>query len=276
MEAAGHEIDVEPVVVRTLSEYADFLPRASSGLANDLARRLSIITFRVALVHALVERADRVTAEHLERALALAEYSRRGIPWVFGNTIGNRDADLLLRHLQAAGVLRTRSIARGIIRDPIRRQDAIDELVRLGYARVVSVETGGRPRSELRLDLDGRSFVAFDRLWNKPPGKTHGESGQKIPSERETASQKPAKSLPEACQKPARSVTEVPAEPEKRAVDHSTGETQAAEEATWAKPCSDYLPHQTSHRNTPDGWACIVCHPLEEGLAEHVRAGGLT
>lgn len=157
---AGQPLTVEPSAVRVLAEYADWLPTVAFGLARDLVRRLGVIAFRIALVHALVEQAQQVTLGHLRRALAMTEYARRGIPWVFGSTIGNRDADLLFRHLLAAGRLQKRAITREIIRDPVRQQAAIDELTRLGLARieVIHPEGGGRPKTELVSSKD-RSFV---------------------------------------------------------------------------------------------------------------------
>ena len=33
----------------------------------------------------------------------------------------------------------------------------------------------------------------------------------------------------------------------------------------WARPCRDYVSHQTEHRNTPDGWVCLACDAEEIG-----------
>jgi hypothetical protein len=160
---AGRPLSVDPAVVRVLAEYADWLPTVAYGLALDLTRRLGVIAFRVALTHALVEQDREVTLTHLRRALALTEYARKGIPWVFGNTIGNRDADLLYRHLTASGRLVKRTITREIIRDPVRQQTAIDELTRLGLAHVevIHPEGGGRPRTELVSSKSGGLFQGF-------------------------------------------------------------------------------------------------------------------
>jgi hypothetical protein len=152
-------LDVAPDVVRTLAAYADFLAGVCFGLARDLTKRMAVIAFRVALVHALVERSQLVTLVHLRRAIALTEYSRHGIPWAFGETIGNADAALLLRHLRQANRLTKHAITQEIIRDPIRRQAAIDELVRLGRATVEQIHGAGRPRTEL---VFRASSVAFD------------------------------------------------------------------------------------------------------------------
>lgn len=142
VEAAG--------VTRTLGEYDDWLRKNSSGLALDLTRRFSAIAYRIALVHALADRSREISPAHLRRAIGLTEYARQGIRWVFGDTVGSPDADLLSRHLADSGRLTKTAITREIIRDPIRRQAAIDELVRLRVARVSRIHgTGGRARTEL-------------------------------------------------------------------------------------------------------------------------------
>lgn len=228
-------VDVDPVVTRVLAEYADFLAGASHGLAKDLTKRLPVIAFRIALVHAMAERSVAVTPAHLERALALTEYARGGIRWVFGNTVGNRDADLLLRHLIAAGRLRKRSIAREIIRDPLRQQGAIDELLRWGNAHVETVhETGGRPRTELVLTPSDR----FDRVFENAELRKAvyaGQNGQKTVNARDTTGQN---STNKVVTEPAKSVTE--------------GRAGTVD-------CRDYVHHQSFHHRTPDGWACTKC-----------------
>ena len=174
LDAKAAPLAVDHAVVDTLSAYADFLPGVSSGVAHDLSRRYSVIAFRIALVHATAERSARITTAYLERALALVEYARSGIGWVFGGTVSDPHADLLLRHLQAAGSLQQRLVSR-LIRDPIKRQGAIDELLRLGYARVEATTPttrGGRPRTDLVLEPGKGRFVPF-----VPGPRTTGRPG---------------------------------------------------------------------------------------------------
>jgi hypothetical protein len=265
IDARGRVLGVAPGVVARLAEYADFLPGASSGLAQDLSRRLSVIAFRVSLVHALAERAAGVTLGHLDRALALTEYSRRGIAWVFGETIGNRDAELLLRHLQQTKVLRTRAIAREIIRDPIRRMDAIDELGRLGYADVVTLESGtrgGRPGKELRLRREAKPFVPFVASGLRQNESTvHAQNGgfvgfdgvadDSAPSSQAGFRDRTSETRSDSVDKTA---TEPALNPDKTA-------TERDRTGTWSQLCSDYGAHQSSHRNTPAGWTCDACYP---------------
>jgi hypothetical protein len=229
-------LTAEPAVTATLSAYADFLPGQSSGAAMDLTKRLPVIAFRIALVHAMAERAKGVTAEHLARALALTEYARSGIDWVFGGSVGNRDADLLLRHLRKSGRL-TRRQAERALRDTLRRQDAIDELCRLGYAHVVTVhETRGRPRDELQLLGSMRTSSHFSPVpgirtrpdtpisWDKGTNSVNG--GDEVADE----------------------------------VGTNLGQ-RGAEVPVWALPCADYSAHRNDHRNTRAGCVCIACHP---------------
>jgi len=225
-------LGVDDAVTRVLGEYADFLPTAAFGLGRDLTRRLGIIAFRVALVHALVERAARVTLQHLERAIALTEYARRGIAWVFGDTIGNPDADLLFRHLQATGRLRQTTITRQVIRDPIRRQTAIDELVRLGRAQVVTVQTAGRTRAELvPTPGSGASFHSF-----QGSATARGENTETV-EEMEIGAQELGNKV----------------ERSRNMVEESR--------AGWVGACHFYSDHQSAHRQTDAGWICDICSP---------------
>lgn len=257
-------LDVDPAVVRTLAEYTDFMSSTSHGLARDLTRRLGVIAFRVALVHAVVERADRVTLEYLDRALALTEYARRGIPWVFGHVTGNKDSDLLLRHLIARGRLTKRVITREIIRDPLRQQQAIDDLQRWHYATVSTVhETRGRPRSELVSSIGGGVFRTFVHGLSKPDAwnkveQTGTELEQRVaPGDMSINPGFGDASQPEARfvgtngingQKTVDAWTEVGIN-----VDESPAEGE------WASPCHFYDEHRSQHYLAPDGWRCSIC-----------------
>ncbi len=244
-------LGVHPDVTVTLSDYAEFLPTVATGTARDLTKRLPVIAFRIALIHALAERATEVGDDHLARAVALTEYARSGLDWVFGGTVGNRDADLLLRHLQKSGCLSRRQAER-IVRDTLRRQDAIDELVRLGYANVVTVhETRGRPRDELRLAGTAGTSSRFSHVPdvrtnpNTPNRGTNGtNSVAGVGRSREEAGTKVGRSAQN-----------------ERVVDTETGEVASSGTAVWALACTDYQAHQDHHRNTRAGWVCVACHP---------------
>ncbi|MES2211397.1 MAG: DUF3987 domain-containing protein, partial [Chloroflexota bacterium] len=245
----SHPVRVQPAVITTLTEYGDYLPTVSIGISRDLVRRLNVIAFRVALIHALVERSDYVTTEHLERALALTEYGRLGIPWIFGETIGSPDADLLLRHLVTSGRLTKRAITQEIIRDPIRRQSAIDELVRLGRAEVVTVqpEGRGRPRTELVATALTGEFRAFRAMFRDSvadnPESLHEMHGNAVLNTNGPA------------QKSHENRTEI-ARNARNSAENGAGE--------WLLACRDYVAHATTgHRQTADGWVCDLCWPAQ-------------
>lgn len=233
---------VDHDVIEALSTYADFLPGVSSGIAGDLTRRYAVIAFRVALVHAMAERSKVVTTHHLVRSLALVEYARSGIGWVFGGTVNDPYADLLLRHLQSARSLRQATVTR-LIRDPIKRQAAIDELIRLEYARVANVHvTGGRPRTELVMEPGKGDFLPF-----LPTFRNRAERNSRTPGIKEERARTAWKELEESGKEVV----------ESQALDTSTGEV--SDQPTWLRPCRDYLPHRDQHRNTKAGWVCLAC-----------------
>jgi hypothetical protein len=257
-------LTVTPATARLVSEYAEHVTTTSAGVARDLVRRYGTIAVRLAMIHAAVERSPVVGAQHLERAVALTEYARRGIAWVFGQTIGSRDADLLLRHLRQSGPLRKNTITRHIIRDPQRQQDAIDELVRLGYAAVeITAPTTGGRLTQLRATGLGVAFVPFVQVFAESHGVNHvnlGRLDERPPIEHEMA----GFGLDERWTNAGRTVDERGhTEPSEAVVDITTGEVEPRGSAEWAAPCRAYTEHRDHHRNTPAGWVCLACAPQE-------------
>lgn len=246
-------LTADPAVTRLLTEYQDFLPGVSHGAARDLTRRLPMTAFRIALIHATAERSATVTLEHAHRAIALTEYARSGIEWVFAGSVGNRDAALLLRALRQAGSLTKHTITRQVVRDPIRQQDAIDELVRLGYAVVETIhQTGGRARTVLSRTPNAGAFVHFVQgsdnahPLNSPDAGRNGRNSTNGLDETWTRVDETGRNS-------------VAALDETEAIDRSTGEVATTTTGDWQTPCRDYPAHQDHHRNTPDGWVCLRC-----------------
>lgn len=257
-------LTVTPATARLVSEYAEHVTTTSAGVARDLVRRYGTIAVRLAMIHAAVERSPVVGVQHLERAIALTEYARRGIAWVFGQTIGSRDADLLLRHLRQSGPLRKHTITRHIIRDPQRQQDAIDELVRLGYAAVeIATPTTGGRLTQLRATGLGVAFVPFVQVFAESQGVNHenlGHLDERPPFEHEMAPDGVVARWSRAGRAPGNLDERGRAPvPEPALVDTSTGETVDAGNAEWARPCRDYAAHRNEHRNTDKGWICLAC-----------------
>jgi hypothetical protein len=232
------ELDVDQDVTRALSRYSDFLGSTTHGLARDLTRRFGMVAFRIALVHALVEGSKVVTPDHLRRALALTEYARRGIPWVFGDTIGDPIAAYLYRQLVDAGRLTTTAINRHVIRDPIKRQAAIDELIRIGRARLTVVQTSGRPRRELEpMAALSPTFGAFLH-YTYPPHKETPEIAEKA------------------------EIMEISAQGAWQKVGNNgyEGGTRMGERGDpETVSCHFYREHQTRHEYRDGRWMCPIC-----------------
>jgi hypothetical protein len=231
-------LDVDPAVQSMLSGYADFLAENAIGLAADLTKRFPVIAFRIALIHALVEGSAVVGHGHLIRALALTEYARQGIPWVFGDTIGDKEAAYLYRQLVDAGRLTQTAITRNLIRDPIRRQGAIDELIRIKRARLVEIQTGGRNRRELEpLPALAPTFFPFFHLTTNRH-KREPETLE-IMEKREKSAQGPWK------------------KGGKKVEERGDGMAERGDPETVS--CHFYREHQTRHEYRDGRWMCPIC-----------------
>lgn len=264
-------VDPGPGVDDLLSEYDDFLRADSVGLAADMTTRYGVIAFRIGLVHAAVERSEVVTRDHITSAIALTEYARAGLGYCFGDALGDESSTYLLRMLLESeeGELPQWTITRHFIRDPIKRQAAIDDLVRLGLAEVVKTKTRGRTAAALRLVPRRRSrtdflhfFPLFATAHNSEDtpemgsdAPNRGNNGNKVDlsvngavRKREEGGKKGHETDPEPV------------------VDQRTGEVKDAT-AEWAegRPCADFRAHQLLAFRGGDGlWRCPECHPPEE------------
>lgn len=286
-------IDPTPEANDLLSDYDDYLRANAVGTAARLTRRFGVLAFRMGLVHAAVERSRSVEREHIARAIALTDYALRGLTYAFGHAAGDADATHLLRMLRDSetGELSMTDLKHDFIREPIRRQAALDELQDLGLADVVKVRTRGRPATLLRLKAQEQAFGDFGALLDErlDPGSVAHAQGDsharpKVP--------KGAPKVPKvkgsdsigtfgtdsgsATKTDDKSVNPVP-KPDSRSDKHGksrpkgvpkVSESQPVEPAdatgVWAKPCREYASHQASHRSTPRGWVCIACDPPEE------------
>lgn len=234
-------LDVDGLVHDRLAEYAEFLTMQSVGIARDLTRRLHVIAFRIALIHALVETDTTVRIGHLDRALAVTEYARRGLPWVFRSTLGDPVADLIYRHLLNDGPLTNRQITRDLCRDPQRRTAAIDHLIRYRLVERATVAPRGRKRTVLVATSQEVPWVPF-----LAPSVPVVHVFETRAEESNTASRSPNGTT--AGQHGDIGVT--------------TGGQHGdigGQQGSWASPCLSYREHLGSHRQTPTGWVCDIC-----------------
>jgi hypothetical protein len=242
---APRRCDPTPEADDLLGSYDAYLRIETTGMAADMTRRLGTIAYRIGLVHAAVEKAARVTLDHVRRAIALCEYGRASLPFVFGETLADQASTHLLRMLRQSegGNLSQTTLSRAFMRDPIKRQVVIDDLQRLGLAEVVRVGTGGRPRTELHLtDRDPALFRGFGALFSTPTEETHTPNAPKAASKR-------APTLKTSVQEAAPKGRERGAK----------GAPKSAE--VW---CRDVAAHASSHRDvlTDSPW-CLICSPKD-------------
>ena len=123
------------------------------GLADALTARSATHIARVALIYVMADRATMVGVEHLDAARALVEYGERSVRHVFGESTGNRHADVLWRVLRETGAIPWEDVkAETGLSLAADREDAVAALVEYGIAEIVKVPRpgGGRPRRVIR------------------------------------------------------------------------------------------------------------------------------
>lgn len=127
------------------------------GIAPFLSRRLDTIAARLALLFAVMDQTREIDLVHAEAAVAITDYAWASAQWVFPETTGDADADLLLRYLkeQPDGFMSMTEIEAVIgkrTKDKVRAGDA---LRLMGYARDATRPRvdgkAGRPRQGLEL-----------------------------------------------------------------------------------------------------------------------------
>lgn len=137
-----HEAD------RLWAESYDRLSGGRPGLLGAVTSRAEAHTMRLATLYALVDASPVIRADHLRAGLALWDYAERSAAYIFGDSMGDPDADKLLDALRAApgGMTRTE------IRDDVfQRHKAADAVTRTlaalagaGLIHPRDESTGGR------------------------------------------------------------------------------------------------------------------------------------
>jgi hypothetical protein len=252
-----------------LQEYYDGVLARIPGVVGRLCVRFASIACRVALIHAALDQeGDTIRRDHVERGIALTEYARSGMAWVFGttSTLGSVDAQRMLKVLVAAGHPMSRS-ALGVAlwgnhwnRD--RVSDAIAALRTAGVAEVTRGTTtavGGRPAQLVSAVVSGGLITRFSPRSAeaaRAPARTreetvqddkdtkHGTNGTEHQSEHETKGYNPRDNLVENTEdNPVLEVQNL----------DTTGE--------WRWKCYYYRDHQTQHRLVAGLWECPICRP---------------
>ena len=125
------------------------LSAGKPGLLGAILARAEAHVMRLACIYALLDLSYVVTKDHLHAALAVWEYCQESAHFIFGDRLGDRDADTILVGLRQSG---SRGITRTEIRDLFsrnRKQSQVDRalsvLAEHGLAYCNIENTGGRP-----------------------------------------------------------------------------------------------------------------------------------
>jgi hypothetical protein len=92
---------IEPDAIELLDWYYDELMMMKGD--GGLSRRLADAALRFALTRAALERRDDITKQDVRLSMALTEYARMGMGWVFGQITVSEDAQRVLRALYTLG-----------------------------------------------------------------------------------------------------------------------------------------------------------------------------
>ena len=82
--------------------YESLTSSAASGLLSSVASRSAPHILRLALIYCLLDCRDTINREHLEAALAVWRYVEQTAAFIFGDSLGDPDADKLLAAIKAA------------------------------------------------------------------------------------------------------------------------------------------------------------------------------
>jgi hypothetical protein len=135
--------------------YGTMLSIDRPGLAGAACSRAEAHALRLSALYALLDKSTTVTRAHLEAALAVWRYCETTAQIVFGDRIGDSDADRIIEALSAApgGRLSRSEIGDLFSRHKSREEidGILDLLEALGRIHLDRTETGGRPAVILEL-----------------------------------------------------------------------------------------------------------------------------
>jgi hypothetical protein len=131
--------------------WADSYGRLSAGrpgLLGSVTSRAKAHTMRLAMLYALVDASPVIRAEHLSAGLALWDYAERSAAYIFGESMGDPDADRLLEALRASpGSLTRTEIRTGVFQGHKTSKEIARILATLADSGLIQCRkesTGGR------------------------------------------------------------------------------------------------------------------------------------
>ena len=132
------------------------LTEERDGLAAALTSRAEAQVMRLALLYALLDCSATITRPHLEAALALWDYCEQSAYSIFGDALGDPNADRIIDALKSepAGLNRTQiyNLFGGHTRAPVIDR-ALGVIEAAGIASHRTSDTGGRPIEIWRMNL---------------------------------------------------------------------------------------------------------------------------
>lgn len=151
VEFAGgvKQMERDPDAAALWAEIYPVLSEGKPGLLGAVLARAEVQVMRLACIYALLDCSPVVRPCDLKAALALWDYSEASARRIFGGRLGNPAADRILAALRASGQLSETDIRDlfGRHKSSAEIDQALDLLLRLGFATPVAESTGGRPRT---------------------------------------------------------------------------------------------------------------------------------
>jgi hypothetical protein len=129
--------------------YAEMDADTPGGMLGALTARPEAQTLRLSLIYALTCQAAEIELEHLEAAWAVWRYCRQSVEYIFGDTLGDPDADKLRDAIRCAGAAGLDGTEQSRVFNnhlPAGKLEALrSRLAREGIV-TLTTETGGRPK----------------------------------------------------------------------------------------------------------------------------------
>jgi hypothetical protein len=168
---------------RTAQEYwveqLGVLRKRRPGLLGAILARGPAQVMRLAAIYAVVDLSQTIDVVHLKAAMELWSYSIRSIDFIFGDRLGDRDAEKLLKALDASG-------GAGMSQTDIRRTVFGNHIEAASLARLL----GRMVRSGLIRREDGRKNKTGPRacMWfmDSPPPAFSAHSSHSSPKNEAT------------------------------------------------------------------------------------------
>jgi hypothetical protein len=147
------EVRKNPEARRLWATVYPSLTPSQPGLLGAVTARSEAQVIRLALIYALLDQSTEIRAEHLMAGLAVWNYAASSAAYVFGDSLGDPDADEILRALWARPGGMTRTDIRELFgrhRSSAPTSRALTRLVEGGLAKGEMEGTTGRPAERWR------------------------------------------------------------------------------------------------------------------------------